>query len=107
MHSFKSYQKYLCAGVIASLAACQSQDGNNTAPPTGPTAEQIGTYVDSAVQGLSYETPSRNGVTSSTGAFLAGSVRCAGTSVAASTSGVTLVGWMLFQGLSPALFCAV
>lgn len=69
MHSFKSYQKYLCAGVIASLAACQSQDGNNTAPPTGPTAEQIGTYVDSAVQGLSYETPSRNGVTSSTGAF--------------------------------------
>ncbi|WP_185962636.1 DM13 domain-containing protein [Thalassomonas sp. M1454] len=59
--------------LVSIISACGGGSGSSNAEPTSqtPTPEQVftGRFVDSVVQGLTYQTPTQTGVTNSDGEF--------------------------------------
>lgn len=58
----------LCSGLVFGLSACGG-GGSSTQPSSSNSNSNIGTFIDSPVMGLSYETASHSGVTNSAGEF--------------------------------------
>jgi len=55
--------------IVTLLTACCCDDDNNTTSKAGSPSVQTGHFVDSPVQGLSYETETQKGVTDADGSF--------------------------------------
>jgi hypothetical protein len=65
MYRFKK-QTWLTAGLLLTLTACGGGGGDST---TATETVSTGAFIDSAVEGLQYETATRSGTTNSLGEY--------------------------------------
>ncbi len=65
MYRFKK-QTWLTAGLLLTLTACGGGGGDST---TATETVSTGVFIDSAVEGLQYETATRSGTTNSLGEY--------------------------------------
>ena len=66
MYRFKK-QTWLTAGLLLTLTACGG--GGDSATATATETVSTGVFIDSAVEGLQYETATRSGTTNSLGEY--------------------------------------
>ena len=59
----------LAVATVLSMSGCSSDNNDTTTPPSGEKTVQTGTFIDSAVQGIGYSTPTQSGVTDENGSF--------------------------------------
>tara|TARA_B110000211_G_C13852931_1_gene453028 strand:+ start:9 stop:632 length:624 start_codon:yes stop_codon:yes gene_type:complete len=67
MYRFKK-QTWLTAGLLLTLTACGGGGGDSTTTTATETVS-TGAFIDSAVEGLQYETATRSGTTNSLGEY--------------------------------------
>ncbi len=70
MYRFKK-QMWLTAGLLLTLTACGGSGGSDSTTATATETETVstGVFIDSAVEGLQYETATRSGTTNSLGEY--------------------------------------
>jgi hypothetical protein len=68
MYRFKK-QTWLTAGLLLTLTACGGGGDSTTATATATETVSTGVFIDSAVEGLQYETATRSGTTNSLGEY--------------------------------------
>lgn len=70
MYRFKK-QTWLTAGLLLTLTACGGSGGSDSTTATATETETVstGVFIDSAVEGLQYETATRSGTTNSLGEY--------------------------------------
>jgi len=68
MYLFKK-QTWLTAGLLLTLTACGGGGGGDSTTTTATETVSTGAFIDSAVEGLQYETATRSGTTNSLGEY--------------------------------------
>jgi hypothetical protein len=72
MYRFKK-QTWLTAGLLLTLTSCGGSGGSDSTTATATATEtetvSTGVFIDSAVEGLQYETSTQSGTTNSLGEY--------------------------------------